>query len=83
MRYFVKRNSAGEVIAFGRGGTSGEEITREEYEQLRQEAAERLEKELAERPLTESQEPIEAVSYGERIAALEAAMLEIVLGGDA
>ena len=83
MRYFVKRSATGEVIAFGRGGTSGEEITREEYEQLRQEAAERVEKELAECQLVEAQEPIEAVSYEERIAALEAAMLEIVLGGDA
>ena len=83
MRYFVKRSAAGEVIAFGRGGTSGEEITREEYEQLRQEAAERLEKELAERPLAEAQEPMEAVSYGERLDALEAAVLEMALGGDA
>lgn len=83
MRYFVKRSAAGEVIAFGRGGTSGEEITREEYEQLRQEAAERLEKELAERPLAEAQEPMEAVSYRERLDALEAAVLELALGGEA
>ena len=83
MRYFAKRSATGEVIAFGRGGTSGEEITREEYEQLRQEAAECLEKELAERPLAEAQAPIEAVSYGERIAALEAAVLELALGGEA
>lgn len=83
MRYFAKRSATGEVIAFGRGGTSGEEITREEYEQLRQDAAERLEKELAERPLVEAQEPMAAVSYEERLDALEAAVLELALGGDA
>lgn len=83
MRYFVKRSAAGEVIAFGRGGTSGEEITQAEYERLRQEAAARLEKELAERPLVGAQEPMEAVSYGERLDALEAAVLELALGGDA
>lgn len=83
MRYFVKRRADGEVIAFGRGGTSGEEITKAEYDRLWQETAARMEKELAECQLIEAQEPIEAVSYGERIAALEAAMLEIVLGGDA
>lgn len=83
MRYFVKKNTVGEVIAFGRGGTSGEEITQAEYEQLRQDAAARLEKELAERPLIEAQEPMEAVSYGERLDALEAAMLELALGGGA
>lgn len=83
MRYFAKKSTTGEVIAFGRGGTSGEEITREEYERLRQEAAERLEKELAERPLAEAQEPMEAVNYGERLDALEAAVLELALGGEA
>ena len=83
MRYFVKRRADGEVIAFGRGGTSGEEITREEYDRLRQETAARMEKELAECQLVEAQAPIETVSYGERIAALEEAMLEIALGGEA
>ena len=83
MRYFVKKRADGEVIAFGRGGTSGEEITREEYERLRQETAARMEKELAECQLVEAQEPIETVSYEDRIAALEAAVLELALGGDA
>ena len=83
MRYFVKKRADGEVIALGRGGTSGEGSTREEYARRGQETAERLEKELAERPLAEAQAPIETVSYGERIAALEAAVLELALGGDA
>lgn len=79
MRYFVKRNSDGEITTFGRGGVDGEEITRAEYERLREETAARIEKEIAERPSPSVQET-EGIGLYERLEALEAAMLEMALG---
>ena len=35
VRYFVKKDAQGEVLAFGRGGAEGELIEREEFERLR------------------------------------------------
>ena len=35
VRYFVKKDAQGEVLAFGRGGAEGEPIDREEFERLR------------------------------------------------
>ena len=35
VRYFVKKDAQGEVLAFGRGGAEGEPIEREEFECLR------------------------------------------------
>ena len=83
MRYYIKKNAAGEVVTFGRGGKDGEEITREEYERLRQETAERIEREIAGRPAPDFREAAEPVGYAERLEALEAAVLEMALGGDA
>lgn len=80
MRYFVKRNSDGDIVTFGRGGVDGEEITRMEYERLREETALRIEKEIADRPIPIPQES-EAPDMFERLEALEAAVLEIALGG--
>lgn len=80
MRYFIKKNAAGEVVAFGRGGKDGEEITRGEYERLRQETAERIEREIAERPAEDFREAAEPFSYAERLEALEAAVLGLALG---
>lgn len=79
MRYFVKRNSDGDIVTFGRGGVDGEEITRAEYEHLREETALRIEKEIANRPIPIPQES-EAPSMFERLEALEAAVLEMALG---
>ena len=83
MRYYIKKNAAGDVVTFGRGGKDGEEITREEYERLRQETAERIEREIAERPAADFREAAEPVGYAERLEALEAAVLELALGGEA
>ena len=83
MRYYIKKSAAGEAVTFGRGGKDGEEITREEYERLRQETAERIEREIAGHPAADFREAAEPVGYAERLEALEAAVLEMALGGDA
>lgn len=80
MRYFIKKNAAGEVVAFGRGGKDGEEITRGEYERLRQETAERIEREIAKHQAEDFREVAEPVGYAERLEALEAAVLGLALG---
>lgn len=80
MRYYVKKSAAGEVVAFGRGGKDGEEITREEYERLRQETAERIERDIAKHQAEDGREAAEPVGYAERLEALEAAVLGLALG---
>lgn len=80
MRYYVKKSAAGEVVAFGRGGKDGEEITRAEYERLRHETAERIEREIAKHQAEDFREAAEPVGYAERLEALEAAVLGLTLG---
>lgn len=78
-RYFVKKDNIGKVLAFGRGGTEGEEITQEEFEQLRAEHIAAIQKDIA---TIQAPEPMEEkITIEDRLAALEAAVLEIAIGG--
>lgn len=78
-RYFVKKDDIGKVLAFGRGGTEGEEITQEEFEQLRAEHIAAIQKDIA---AIQDPEPMEErITIEDRLAALEAAVLEIAIGG--
>lgn len=79
MRYF-KRVHNGNVIAFGRGGTDGVEISQKEFEQIQAEYIAQMQEEIISRP---DPEPFEEknVTYEDRLQALEAAVLEMALEG--
>ena len=80
MRYFAKKDNDGNVIAFGRGGTDGVEISQKVFEQIQAEYMAQMQEEIISRP---DPEPFEEknVTYEDRLQALEAAVLEIALEG--
>lgn len=81
MRYFKKIEN-GEVIAFGSGGVDGVEISEAEYLDLLVAHNKWLQEEKAKRVYSEPvEEETAEIGIAERLEALEAAMLEMLLGG--
>lgn len=82
MRYFKKIEN-NEVVAFGTGGFDGIEIDAAEYSDLLIAHNKKIQAEKAARVYSApEEEEAPCISMEERLSALEAALLEMLLGGE-